>query len=78
MISLAEESKHEMTKLDVWKTLGLHSENTLSIQSKNRYMSAMPSCVEEFNRKYDVMTSMWQLQSKGPFKNPSKFDPDPN
>ena len=61
-ISLAEESKHEMTKPEVLKTLGLLYVNcTLSIQSKKRHMSAMPFCVEELRQKYDVRTNIWLL-----------------
>ena len=41
--------------------MGLHQDNTLTIQTKRRFISSMPNTIEELRNKYQVMTHMWLL-----------------
>ena len=43
------------------RTLGINLESSLTIQTRRRYVSAMPSNFEELRTKYKVITNMWLL-----------------
>ena len=39
--------------------MGLHLDNTLTIQTKRRFISAIPATIQELRNKYQVMSHMW-------------------
>ena len=61
VISLAEENKQKSLKPEMSRQMGLHLDNTLTIQTKRRFISSMPATIEELRNKYQVMTHMWLL-----------------
>ena len=61
VISLAEENKQKSLKPEMSRQMGLHLDNTLTIQTKRRFISSMPGTIEELRNKYQVMTHMWLL-----------------
>ena len=61
VISLAEENKQRALKPKVSRQMGLHLDNTLTIQTRRRFVSSMPATIEELRDKYQVMSHMWLL-----------------
>ena len=59
--SLAEESKQKALKPEVSRKMGLHLNNTVTIQTKRRFLSSMPSTIEDLRNKCQVMTHKWFL-----------------
>ena len=43
------------------KQLHLTLDANLTVQTRRRYLSCMPTTIEDLRRKYWVMTHMWQL-----------------
>ena len=61
VISLAEENKQKALKPEVSRQMGLHLDNTLTIQTKRRFLSSMPATIEERRNKYQVVSHLWLL-----------------
>ena len=61
-ISLAEEKKQKASKPEVSSQMGLHLDNTLTIQT-TRFISSVPSTIGELRNRYQVMTHMWLVPS---------------
>ena len=60
-VSAAEEEKLEASKPEISRQFGLHLDSSLTVQTKRRYVSKMPTNVEELRAKYAVMRNMWLL-----------------
>ena len=61
VVSLQEELDQKAKHPEPTRQLGLHLDSSLTIQTKRRYMSHMPSSTEQLRQKYKVMTHMWLL-----------------
>ena len=61
VVSMLEEQKMKAQKPEPARTLGINLDSSLTIQTRRRYVSAMPSNFEELRTKYKVMTNMWLL-----------------
>ena len=56
-----EQEAQERTKPEHPKQLHLTLDANLTVQTRRRYLSSMPSSIEELRKKYWVMTQMWLL-----------------
>ena len=61
VVSLQEELDQKAKHPELSRQLGLHLDSSLTIQTKRRYMSHMPSSTAELRQKYKVMTYTWLL-----------------
>ena len=61
IVSLQEELEQKAKHPELSRQLGLHLDSSLTIQTKRRYMSHMPSSTEELSQKCKVMTHVWLL-----------------
>ena len=61
VISLAEENKQKALTPEVSRQMELHLDNALTIQTKRRFLSAMPATIQELRNKHQVMSHMWPL-----------------
>ena len=51
----------EAHKPETAKSFAIHLDSSLTIQSKRRYLSKMPSSTEEMRTKYLIISNMWLL-----------------
>ena len=61
VVSLTEEIKQKALKPEVGRQMGPHQDNTLTIQTKRRYLSSVPATIEDLRKKYQAMSHMWLL-----------------
>ena len=67
VVSIAEEQNQRANRPEPPKQLGLHLDSTLTVQTKRRYMSSIPSTTEALRTKYEVLSNLWLLeQSRQP------------
>ena len=58
---LEEEREQMASKREPPTQMGLHLDSTLTLQTKKRYLSHMPTDPESLRTKYRVMTNLWLL-----------------
>ena len=61
VVSLQEGLEQKAEHPEPPRQLGLHLDSSLTIQTKRRYMSRMPSSTEELRQKCKVMMHVWLL-----------------
>ena len=61
VVSAKEQELQDEARPEPSRQMGLHLDSTLTIQTKRRYMSAMPSSTEELRLKYRIMSNCWLL-----------------
>ena len=61
VVSAREEKDQKGLKPEPARQLGLHLDSSLTIQTKRRFMSNMPTTTEQFRAKYRVMSNCWLL-----------------
>ena len=61
VVSAREEKDQKALKPEPARQLGLHLDSSLTIQTKRRFMSNMPTTTEQFRAKYRVMSNCWLL-----------------
>ena len=61
VVSLEGEEAQERSKPEQPKQLHLTLDANLTVQTRRRYLSSMPSSIEEHRKKCWVMTHMWLL-----------------
>ena len=59
IISLPEEKLQKALKSEPSRQVGISLESTFTIQTRLRYVSVMPSTMEDLRTKYFVLTNMW-------------------
>ena len=64
VVSLQEEEKQKALRPERARSVGIHLESSLSIQTERRCMSKMPANIEELRAKYKVMANMFLLAKK--------------
>ena len=68
IVSVAEQDEQESKKAEPQRHMSLHLDGQLTIQTKRRFMSNMPSNPEELRLKYKVLSNCWlmgQLRQPG-------------
>ena len=68
IVSVAEQDEQESKKAEPQRHMSLHLDGQLTIQTKRRFMSNMPSNPEELWLKYKVLSNCWlmgQLRQPG-------------
>ena len=74
VVSLADEREQIASKPEPPFQMGMHLDATLSLQTKKKYMSTMPTNTESLRTKYRIMTNLWLLaQLRQPFA--ARFTP---
>ena len=58
VVSLQEEEKLKELRPEPARSVGIHLDSSLSIQTHNRYMSEMPGNIEELGTKCKVMANV--------------------
>ena len=76
VVSLGEEEAQERTQQERPKQLHLTLDANLTVQTRRRYLSSMPSSIEELRKKYWVMTQMWLLAKMRQPSRPKNADLD--
>ena len=76
VVSLEEEEAQERTIPEHPKQLHLTLDASLTVQKRRRYLSSMPSSIEELRKKYWVMTHMWLLAKMRQHSRPLYTDLD--
>ena len=61
VVSAKEQEAQDEARPEPSRQMGLHLDSTLTIQTKRKYMSAMPSNTEELSQKYRIMSNCWLL-----------------
>ena len=61
MVSLADEREQIASKPEPPFYVGMHLDLTLSLQTKKRYVSTMPTNTESSRTMYRIMTTLWLL-----------------
>ena len=61
VISAREQEDQESAKPQAQRHMSLHLDGQLTIQTKRRFLTSMPSNPEELRQKYKVMTHCWPL-----------------
>ena len=61
VVSLEEEREQMALKAEPPTQMGLHLDSTLTLLTKKRYLSRMPTDLESLRTKYRVMTNLWLL-----------------
>ena len=61
VVSLADEREQIASKPEPPFQMGMHLDATLSLQTKKKYMSTMPTNTESLRTKYRIMTNLWLL-----------------
>ena len=59
VISLHEEEKQKALRPEPSRSVGIHLDSSLSIQTQRRFMAKMPTNTEELRTKYKVMANMF-------------------
>ena len=61
VVSLQEEEKQKALRLEPARSIGIHLDSSLSIQTQRRFMSSVPTTIEDLRTKYKVMADMFLL-----------------
>ena len=61
VVSQEEEREQMASKPEPPTQMGLHLDSTLTLQTKKRYLSRMPTDPESLRTKYRLMTNLWLL-----------------
>ena len=61
VVSLQEEEKQKALRPDPARSIGIHWDSSLSIQTQRRFMSSVPTTIEDLRTKYKVMANMFLL-----------------
>ena len=61
VISETEEEEQRKLKPEPSRHLGINLDASLMIQTRRRYLSAMPQNTEQLRTKYRIMSNMWLL-----------------
>ena len=61
VVSLQEEESQKALRPEPSRSVGIHLDSSLSIQTQRRFMAKMPTNVEELLTKYKVMANMFLL-----------------
>ena len=61
MVSLQEEEKQKALRPEPARSVGIHLDSSLSIQTQRRFMSNVPTTIEDLRTKYKVMANMFLL-----------------
>ena len=61
VVSLEEDASKIASKPEPSTQMGMHLDSTLTLQTKKRYISRMPTDPESVRTKYIVMTNLWLL-----------------
>ena len=61
VVSLEEEREQMASKPEPPTQMGLHLDSTMTLQTKKRYISRMPTDPESLSTKYRVMSNLWLL-----------------
>ena len=61
VVSVREQEEQESKKPDTQRHMSLHLDGQLTIQTKCRFLSTMPSNPKEVRVKYKIMTNCWLL-----------------
>ena len=67
VLSLQEEEKQKALRLEFARSVGIHLDSSLSIQTQRRYMSKMLANIEELRTKYKVMANIGSSASTTSF-----------
>ena len=61
VVSLQEEEKQKALRPEPARGVGIHLDSSLSIQTQRRFMSSVPTTIEDLRTKYKVMANMFLL-----------------
>ena len=61
VVSLQEEEKQKALRPEPARSIGIHLDSSLSIQTQRRFMSSVPTTIEDLRTKYKVMANMFLL-----------------
>ena len=59
--SLQEEEKHKALRPEPSRSVGIHLDSSLSIQTQRRFVAKMPTNIEDLRTQYKVMATMFLL-----------------
>ena len=61
VVSLQEEERQKALRPELARSVGIHLDSSLSIQTQRRFMSSVPTTIEDLRTKYKVMANMFLL-----------------